>query len=387
MKKIFFFLGAVLLLAALFFTKSAFAQGIVLRDSPRLMQGIRPLGMGGAFLAVDGTDENALFYNPAAINDFEKKAHMQFLLPTIELSSGAVSLVKDDVPNLIDDIDGASSTPEKVDIFNNFVDANNNRMEEVGVHGSIVSFMHKYVAASLFYENRTAVRLTTPTTQTLDVEALSQVGLQVGTAYAFFDDVLQVGVAAKFIERHLIDETLTEDDVTANPDNFSDSFQFEEFGFGVGFDAGIKFHAPIHDVKAWDYLKPVFAMTIQDIADTRFSNSANVGRTPQSVSAGFAIHPNFWKFKSIFDMDVRDLDHDTSFITKLNAGYEITLPISKKVTGVSARIGVNQGYLTGGFGLDLRYFKINAATWGREQGLGSRENESRMYGFQLAAGF
>lgn len=376
---------AVFVLAALFLDTGAQAQGLALRHSPRLMQGVRPLGMGGAFVALPGTDENALFYNPAAINDYEKKVHMQFVLPTVEFSYKAIPFIASDIVGLADDIDAAATDSAKINVFDNFTAANAGRYEELGVHGSVAHFMHKYLAASLVYENRSIVALTNPTSTTVDIEALTQFGLQLGSAYGFFDDMLQVGLALKFLERHLIDETISQRDVIANA-NFSDILDTDNFGFGVGVDAGVKAKLPIKNWKLWDYLDPTFALTLQDIGHTRFSNG--LGRQEESMTFGLAVYPDYWKLKSALAFDFRDLEHTTDFIAKFHAGYEVTWPeISKILRSVSARIGVSQGYFAGGVGLDFKYAKLNFASWGREIGENTRQKESRMFGFQLAAGF
>lgn len=381
------FTKLVLVLAGMviFGTQVAQAQTLAGRTSPRRMEGIRPSGMGGAFTAANGTDENALFYNPAAINDFEKKIHMQFALPTVEFSYKAISFVASDLLNLADDIDAATTDAAKVNVLDAFAAANTGRYEEVGVRGNLVNFMHKWVAASIFYDNRTVLALTNPASSTVEVESLTHFGLQVGSAYSFFDDQLQVGASVKFVERHLIDETITQRSVVANP-NFDDIFDFERFGFGVGVDLGVKGRPPVNG-KVWDYLDPVFALTLQDVGHTRFSG--DVGRLKESLTAGVAVHPDFWKLKSLVVLDVRDLEYATDFVTKLHAGYELTWPeISKILRSASVRLGLNQGYFAGGFGLDFKYFKLNAATWGREVSQRTMyQKQSRMFGVQLAAGF
>lgn len=362
------------------------AQTLAGRTSPRLMSGVRPDTMGGAFVAVDGTDENALFYNPAAINDFPEDIHMQFLLPTVEMSYKSIAFLASDVTGLADDIDAATTDAGKLGVFRRFTAANMGRYEEVGVHGSVANLMHKYVAASLFYDNKSVVALTNPASTTIDIEALTQFGLQVGSAYSFFDNHLQAGLALKFVERHLIDETVTERDIIANND-FGDTLDTDNFGFGFGADLGVKGKLPIEGWKVWDYLDPTFALTLQDIGHTRFTNS--MGKIRESMTFGFALHPNYWKLKSIFAFDLRDLDNRTDFITKMHAGYEVTWPdVSKAVKGISARIGLTQGYyITGGFGMDFKYFKFNMGTWGREIGAHSKQKQSRMFGLQLASGF
>jgi len=99
---------------------SAKAETLVSRSTPRMMQGVRPLGMGGAFVAVAGTDENALFYNPAAINDFPQEFHFQFLLPTAEFSYKSLNFLISDVPDLVDDIDAANGDSAKIDVLDAF---------------------------------------------------------------------------------------------------------------------------------------------------------------------------------------------------------------------------------------------------------------------------
>lgn len=363
------------------------ADELVLRNSPRSMRGMRPLGMGDAFIAVDGSDENALFYNPAAINDFDKKVHMQFLLPTVDFSYKAISFFKDDLSNLADDIDGAATDAAKTDAFQNFTTSNAGRYEEVGVRGALANFMSKRLAASIFYENRSALALLNPANNEFTINALSQGGLQVGSAIDLFKKQLQVGLAVKAIERHLISETIHQRDIVANND-LGDSIDMNNRGFGIGGDVGIKAKPKLFKKsKAWKHLDPTFAVTLQDVGNTRFFSGDDVGRTQQSLSAGFALHPNFGKFKNLFTFDMRDLDHQTDVITKIHAGAESILPTIPYIPTVSLRIGMNQGYLTGGLGMDFKYFKLNAATYGQELARYTRQKQSRMFGLQLAAGF
>lgn len=385
MKKSFLALTAALAIASLT-AGQAVAQDLASRHSPRLMQGLRPNTMGGAFVALKGTDENALFYNPAAINDFPEEIHMQFLLPTVETSYKAIPFLASDVTGLADDIDAAATDAAKINVFRNFTNANVGRYEEAGVHGSVANLMHKWVAASIFYDNRSIVALTNPASATIDIESLSQFGLQVGSAYSFFDDLLQVGLALKFVERHLVDETVTERDILATND-FADVLDTDNFGFGFGADIGVKAHLPFNDWKLWETLDPAFALTLQDIGHTRFSNG--LGKQRESLTFGFALHPNYWKLKSAVAIDFRDLDNRTDFVTKMHVGYEVVWPdVATAIKAISARIGFNQGYyVTGGFGMDFKYFKFNLGTWGREIGRASMQKQSRMFGLQLASGF
>lgn len=362
------------------------AQALAKRNSPRLMQGIRPLGMGGAFIAMDGQDENALFYNPAAINDFDDKMHFQFLLPTVEISAKAIPFFVTDLTGLASDIDDAATDSAKVNVLDAFAAANTGRYEEIGVHGAVANMQWKWVSASLFYDNRSVLALLNPASSTVDIDAVTDAGLQVGGAYGFFDGLLQAGGAIKFIGRHVISETITQRDVLANAD-FGDILDLKRFGFGVGVDLGVQGKIPFKNSKLWDYLDPNLALTLQDVADTRFSN--NTGRIDESLSAGFLVHTDFWKLKNVFAFDVRDLEHQTDFPTKLRVGYEFMWPdVAKPIKSISTRVGLSQGYyVSGGLGMDFKYFKFNLATWGREISNSKVLKQSRMFGVQLASGF
>lgn len=381
-----FLLSLAVLALVVMATGNSYAQDLGMRHSPRSMQGIRPLTMGGAFIAVDGSDENALFYNPATINDLEDKIHMQFMLPTVEFSYKAIPFLANDITDLADNINAQGTNAGKINVFNAFTNTHTGRYEELGLHGSIANFMWKWLAASIFYENRSVLALTNPASATVDIESVSQGGLQVGSAYSLFDDKLKVGAAVKFVARHLIDEQVTQRDIIANA-TFGDAIQTDQVGYGLGVDLGVKAKLP-WSTEFIDYLDPTFAIVLQDVGHTRFFAGDSVGQMRESLTVGSAVHPNFWKFKNNLALDVRDLDVRSDFITKLHIGWETNWnDISKVLRSVSVRAGYGQGYLSGGVGFDFKYFKLNAGTYGREVGQNTRQKESRMVGVQLAAGF
>lgn len=385
MKKLNWFLLGMTLVVTNAFVSVAQAQDLTLRDSPRNMQGLRPLGMGNAFIATDGSDINSLFYNPAGIADYDKKIEMDFLSLSAEVSSGAIGFVGD-VLDLVDDLDGADDSSAEVDQLNQFAASHTGEYQEAGVHLQIANFRKKYIAASLFLNNRTVLALTNPQSSTVDIEVLSQAGLQVGGAYSFLDDLVEVGGALKFMERHLIDSQISERAVVATSDT-SDIVDVDNMGFGVGVDLGVKSRLPITGVKAIAYLDPVFALTWQDVANTRFTG--DVGETPQSLSFGMAVHPKFHeKLINTFAIDYRDVNRETAFITKFHMGYELMFPnIAKFFPSAAVRLGLSQGYLTAGLGADFKIIKIEAATWGRELGLLSRQGQNRLWGLNLSGGF
>src|SRR3989338_7925440 len=80
---------AFILLAVFYFPGKAPAE-----ELPLFYQGLRPLGMGGAFTAV-ADDENAIFYNPAGMNNIEGFGGVEILNPFVEVSRETIDFFKD----------------------------------------------------------------------------------------------------------------------------------------------------------------------------------------------------------------------------------------------------------------------------------------------------
>ncbi len=81
----------------------------------------------------------------------------------------------------------------------------------------------------------------------------------------------------------------------------------------------------------------------------------------------------------LFAIESSDLgnNRDGSFFRTLHMGAEAEWKI------LSLRTGVNQGYFTGGLGIDLFVFELNFATYGEELGLNPGIAEDRRYSLDL----
>lgn len=345
-----------------------------------LMKGARPLGMGDAFLATRGRDENAIFYNPAAINDYEKKVHGYFLSPMADVTYKGIAFVND-VLDLIDDLDAADTSTEKNDIFGAFTQANFGRVESYRAAVPAAFVMHRYFAAGIVAESDSSVLVTDPSFDSFDLLSRNDIAVVMGTAWGWFQNSLQTGIAIKPIYRIVTRETITQRDVVVT-DDFSDAVDIN-YGLGVGVDLGVKYNVPL-DWKVTSLLKPSVGITYQDIGNTRFTGEGE--DKAQSVSAGFALDPKIGPIETTFAFDVRDLNHRADFITLMHTGLELRFPEFFK-TKASVRIGANQGYLSGGLTLDWRYVKLTAMTYGEEEGKVSRVEENRRFGGQVAFGF
>ena len=65
----------------------------VAAELPSLYRGIRPMGMGGAFITLSD-DANAPFYNPAGLNDV-REWEVDLINPMVEWSPGVRAMYQD----------------------------------------------------------------------------------------------------------------------------------------------------------------------------------------------------------------------------------------------------------------------------------------------------
>ncbi len=157
------------------------------------------------------------------------------------------------------------------------------------------------------------------------------------------------------------------------------------YGVGIGLDLGAIAEA------GWF----TFGLAVRDLAGTQFKYSATSYGTlsstfasqlrfpdgtpatadtytiPMDISFGMGIHPDFGNFNGVFDpsasIDIHDLvsllSGSRSVWTLLHVGAQLRILSLFDLTA-----GLNQGYLTAGFGLRLLFIDINAAVFTRELG-------------------
>ncbi len=388
MKKLYLLLTVSLFVPALLFAQ---ATTTIPPAHPALFKGTRPLGMGNAFLAMPGSDENAPFYNPAAINDYDK-LHMRFFSPAVDFTTGSISLVKD-VLNLVDDIDtDEGDTSAQINTFETFVNAHTGEFHSLDLRLPLLMAMHKWFAAGLLLDSRTTISFRNRAFSNFELSSRSDGGGFVGTAYNFKDllgieEDVQAGVNIKVLHRFSVNQVLTTDDIIATS-SFDDALPRDR-ATGGGVDLGLKGEVPTFDQKVLEVLKPTVGFTWQDVGNTRFSG--NVPDTEQSISIGAALHPvfHFWKdreWQNHFAMDIREMNQPTSFPKKLFLGYELVMP-KFLIVRPSFRVGASQLYFTTGATFDLRFFKLEAAYYGEEVGRFTRQGRSNRLAANISFGF
>ncbi len=375
------------------------------QESPAINRSVRALGMGNAFIALPG-DRDAPFYNPAGLNDLDKDGKFQFLNPTFEFSENFGSLVGD-VTDLIDDLDAANSDAESIAALDAFVTPRFGQFNNVRAALSLVNYTARNFAVGAIVEERITFAFRDQSFPSFDVRNITDVIFYTALAHNFWEKRLQVGLTVKPIVRSSVNERM--DSATAINDEVDDTFEtllFPHLGFG--FDLGMKSDLKFPFLMKKDFykrmhriLQPSFAVTWQDIGNTPFkidlrdpskakgedpvklaaAASREPVRNEQSVSIGVASRPKIGMFDTAFAIDLRDLNRDGDFMSKFHIGTEVKFPMI-----VALRLGLSQGYIAGGVGLDLMIFSFDFATYAEEVGIFGRKDGNRMYALRLNFG-
>lgn len=343
--------------------------------TPFLYRGVRPLGMGNAFLAMKGSDVYALYYNPAAIRDYEANVtYSTGLLPVppFELSYSAINLTRD-LWSFKSDLDDAATTSDKIDVFNDFVNKHIGEFNEFEIHLPLIAAFNKYFFVGIINEDEFGISFRNRAFTNFEIRATGYGGLTLGSAYGFFDDLLELGVAVNVLYGVQNSRIITTGDILAN--SFTD-YKWDNWarGLGIGADVGVKFQIPDFGSDIMDTLKPTVAVTYQNIGNTKFRWLKHNGAPysiPQSVSAGIGISPLIGVMETNLLVDFREINIKEDFLLKLNAGAEVKFPFWWGQP--SFRVGANQGYPAFGAGIKLWKMTWNTAFYGRELGQYTRE--------------
>lgn len=330
-------------------------------ELPNLYRGIRPLGMGGAFITLSD-DENAMFYNPAGLNDVSGFGGVGLLNPLVEISENTNGLYQD-LSDL--DTDDAGKVAEFLS-------------ERVGEHQHVRAallphfYMHNFSIgvlgqATLDMEIRNRANPQVPTNLRLDK------GIVASGAFGFLDQRLQIGATGKFIQREGVNRVYTVVDIAAeNFDPLDQTVKKSDFALDLGTKVNFK-----------NFLKPSVALAVQNITDLDFEE---LGEIPQQVNIGASINPDFWILKTTFAIEIDDLtkqvEGDDDLYKRTHFGAEFRFPMV-----LAVRAGLNGGYLTAGASVDFWILSLSYATYAEEIGAFSGQRSDRRHVAQLSLGF
>ncbi|MEZ4704690.1 MAG: hypothetical protein R3A11_05825 [Bdellovibrionota bacterium] len=371
---------------ALFAFLSVQAHGQTLPyEGPNLNRKVRNLGMGNVGVSTTGQFDSAPFYNPAGLNDL-KKGKIQFFTPTFELSKSFFDMI-DDAKTLTNGVKDANNDADKTRAFNQFLNSRTGEFDHVRLSLELVSYARKNFAAGLLFDERVDMSFRDQSFPHFEVRNLGDVSMYVAGSYDFWEKLLQVGLTVRPTVRFALDQqdeviTLADvlgDDAQGDPLIVSQFENIADPRFGLGVDLGLKSNLSFLEELIPDLYKklnPQAGFTWQDIGSPNFGAAPN---NPQSVSMGLSIEPSLWVLKNTFALELRDLNQDRPFLSKLHIGAE-----SRLVKILSVRAGLSEGYVSTGVGINLGIVSIDGALYFNEVGRKTREEGSMRFATSLS---
>ena len=339
--------------------------------------GVRPMGMGNAFLAISD-DNNALWYNPAAL---------------ARVKSYNVSLL--DTSLGVDSVDTFNRIYAAIfqGDFNNLVRPDQQYMR-VNLRPT---FLMPYFSLSFFSHGTSFMRLSnlTDLNANVDLYGFNDVGVAAGVGIPL-GPYLSVGATVRGFQRTGIDAVLTGVDllmamglpVTPPSQAQVISAVFQQVqtlmggGLGLGLDLGMLFQVPLPK----GYPKWSLAAVVDDFGKTTFrpfllTNAPK--RVDTTIHFGTALQYELGKYGQFnLSFDYRNAFESVALVKQLNLGVEYRQP------KFGLRGGLSQGYLT--FGASIEFppsTRIHFSSSASELGASLWQQEYRVFMMQIAIGF
>lgn len=341
-------------------------------EFPSFFEGVRPLGMGGAFTAV-ADDENALFYNPAGLNKVENWS-MGLINPIVEVSDAGIDFQKD-----LSDTD-TETTSEVIDLLKDYMGEN--------MHFRAAIFPHvvkKNFAFGVLGQSKVNMKVDNPQFPETRIQAFTSGSGHLGIGSGWLDDKLRLGVGIKFVQAYHLDQVYTATDIS-DPD-FDQRVEDDLLdGSGLGFDLGAIYTFPVR-------FSPAIGVTVQNLSDLDLGDA---GEIPQQVNLGFAATESFgqdkWlKLTGAADwMDVTEAyDTEDDLYKRLHLGLEASMKPTLWFLPhqLALRTGLYQGYGSVGATLDFHLLKLDYANYASEIGSYAGVKPDRRHVVQLTIGW
>ncbi len=342
-----------------FFLGSAIAGAYSERND--FYNGVRSLGMGGAYTAVVN-DETALLTNPAGLSRLRDK-----ILTVVDPELSGNTNITEFLPanRLLDA--GIQSPSDLLKMLK----------EHPGKHWFakaqfFPSFAAPNVGFGLHAKWKYDAEVNSESTN-FRLDYTQDYAAVLGFSLKFFGGILKVGGSARYVNRTEIHKDFDPNDPVI------DMNQNASEGTGLGVNTGIVLTAPVQ----W---LPTLAVAVKDVGTTSYTLTSGMflhtqtrpADSPQSIDVGIALNPllsNTTRMLITADYhDVLDAYQDDDLAKRIHAGLEINFD-----DVFFFRAGYHQRYWTAGFELAGPMIQFQAATYGEELGTSSAPKEDRRW--------
>lgn len=375
-------------LVSLFSSRWSFAaqDGVSFRIHHQY-QSLRALGMGDAFVAV-ANDYSALLYNPAGL---ARRTDGQV---NLSFDVGATPKFSEISKQVQDAQNTTGTSSEKSQAIMDVINKNAGNTYGLRVMGPNAAWVRPNWGIAFI-----------PADVTVQMDLHTQVGPAINTtvyadstlAYGYARDFdwipdsrFSLGATAKFINRGYFSKPITATEAAVDPNLVKKEDLLE--GYTVDADLGALWtpNIPAEGLLSWLSLaKPTFGMVVRNVAETGFGQSLkllNKTKTdaPEKLYRVLDLgsrweYPSVWIFGGRGTLDVRDIGHPLFSIKKgLHVGFEFDWTVASWWKG-HYNVGVSEGYLSGGVGMQLGWFNLDAVTYSEDVGPYNFPQESRMY--------
>ena len=319
----------------------------------------RALGMGNAYTAIVA-DKDALFYNPARLAEV-KGVNLTIADPYLGANG-------QDVYDTYTSLSDASASTSS---FATTLRQLYGKKIWVG-GGAKAALTTPYFGVAGYDALTGSAYLNNPAYPNLNVNFINDYGFVAGAAFDIAK-IVSIGFSGRRITRIGASFPVGVSTLAVlSSSQLQDQLSNRGTGYAVDFGSSITIPGPV---------KPTFSFVWKNLGYTTFTQDFGSVAPPMikdEMIAGLGMDISLPGIDIRPAFDFKYLNRtDEQLGKKIHLGIEFDLPL------IDIRGGFYQGYYTAGVGVDLGFFKVDAATYGVELGEYPGQHEDRRYVAQL----
>ena len=348
-------------------------------------------GMGGPHTAMTDCDFESFFNNPAVFG-FVQDEKWMFSRLSAKIEGPTMELLNS-IPKL------KSGGSEVLNVLTPFITASNGLTITGDVQGPLAfGWMDRNIGIGVF--NRTFSSLSAPNMTTSYFNLGEEIALYCSYGRVVLDKphhVVTVGGTAKGFLQFILSQNGSASHVV---DSIAD-FNIKEipviFSRGFGIDVGaqyILYNVVSFGISIRDLLSPAFYSlhgNLKDLFKGKAAQDVRYGFLKPNLALGVCYSPNIpWLSNYVtrwdFMIDYYNLLDFIPFITPYFRNPILNLSVGTELTihnVLRFRMGLNEGYLAAGTGLDLSFCKMDISISGKELGYEPGSNPQYVMEFTL----